>query len=363
METTCVGCNTKSYGMIGIYKHPKKLDEMFTELSGFEVLTDDYLCIQCYEDLKTSLDFKRKIENCCRGSRKRIINIPHDDPLIEQIDTGGEYEVLISSTSTEQNVLVPQSTVATTKNEKKSPKVTKIGERKSLRKSAEKKSNETPKEIELILSCEDFEAEEPSFKLFDSAGDVVEETEVSDFVDEEPENDESSTSKDKKVIKNHKCQYCSKLFRSKQALEGHHRSHTGSKPFICEYCQKGFAEMGNLRQHVNSIHLNQRKYSCEKCKKTFKTHYSHKVHTRSCITKEKPYKCQYCEKGFYSSGKLQLHTRTHTNERPYPCPHCSSKFKDSTGLKRHVGRVHSESSSKVKNERILEEGETSESQN
>lgn len=37
METTCVACNVKSYGMIGIYKHPRKLDQMFSELSGFEV--------------------------------------------------------------------------------------------------------------------------------------------------------------------------------------------------------------------------------------------------------------------------------------------------------------------------------------
>ena len=72
-------------------------------------------------------------------------------------------------------------------------------------------------------------------------------------------------------------------------LQVHERSHTGDRPFHCEF---------------------------HGCGKAFATGYGLKSHTR-VHTGEKPYKCpdETCEKAFKTSGDLQKHVRTHTGKQ------------------------------------------------
>lgn len=51
---------------------------------------------------------------------------------------------------------------------------------------------------------------------------------------------------------------------------------------------------------------------------------------------EKPYVCQYCMKGFREKGSLVRHVRHHTGEKPFKCPKCSRAFAEHGTLNRHM---------------------------
>merc|ERR1711976_689777 len=50
-------------------------------------------------------------------------------------------------------------------------------------------------------------------------------------------------------VRRHKCPHCDKAFKTKYNLDDHIRTHTGEKPFECEYCGSRFAQNGSLVGH------------------------------------------------------------------------------------------------------------------
>ena len=80
--------------------------------------------------------------------------------------------------------------------------------------------------------------------------------------------------------KPHKCDLCSKCFRSKSDLNKHQRLHTGEKPFKCVECSKSFARKSNLIIHQR-IHTGEKPYKCVECSKSFAQKNCLKVHQRS----------------------------------------------------------------------------------
>ena len=50
------------------------------------------------------------------------------------------------------------------------------------------------------------------------------------------------------------CQHCSKVFSSNANLKKHTMTHTGEKPYLCEFCNKRFRLKHHLRDHVNCRH-------------------------------------------------------------------------------------------------------------
>ncbi|XP_013163325.1 PREDICTED: zinc finger and BTB domain-containing protein 41-like [Papilio xuthus] len=66
---------------------------------------------------------------------------------------------------------------------------------------------------------------------------------------------------------NKMCHYCGKGFPTKVQLESHIRTHTGERPFICEYCPTTFSQKSNLYKHNRQVHLNIKTKRYSICKK------------------------------------------------------------------------------------------------
>ncbi len=55
-----------------------------------------------------------------------------------------------------------------------------------------------------------------------------------------------------KLSRNHPCGFCGKMFIRPAELQRHVRTHTGEKPYKCDYCDKAFTTKGNKDKHVSS---------------------------------------------------------------------------------------------------------------
>ncbi|XP_064477056.1 zinc finger protein 367-like [Ornithodoros turicata] len=68
---------------------------------------------------------------------------------------------------------------------------------------------------------------------------------------------------------------------------------------------------------------------CNVCNRVFPREKSLQAHVRT-HTGEKPYKCDYpnCKRSFAQSGQLKTHQRLHTGEKPFKCSHpdCLRRF-------------------------------------
>nr|XP_057919217.1 zinc finger protein 239-like [Doryrhamphus excisus] len=108
------------------------------------------------------------------------------------------------------------------------------------------------------------------------------------------------------VSKSLDCNFCGKVFPSREDMIVHRAAHTGESPVSCAMCGKSFANKTTLGIHM-------------------------RIHTG-----EKPYACSLCGKRFTQNGSLKIHLRTHSGEKPYSCSQCSASFNNPSNLRRHM---------------------------
>lgn len=128
------------------------------------------------------------------------------------------------------------------------------------------------------------------------------------------------------------CNQCDFTCYTKQQLGVHQTKH--DKRFVCDICNKRFAQKSQLDVHINAVHYNQRPYVCVLCKKSFKTKGSHDAHM-IVHTDTRNYACPYCDKKCRKRYDLTLHIRTHTGEKPFKCSVCGRGFVQMCDTRKH----------------------------
>lgn len=128
---------------------------------------------------------------------------------------------------------------------------------------------------------------------------------------------------------------CEKKFASVTKLKNHVRlKHDKKFSAICSICNIGFVKMSDYKSHKIS-HSTEKKYSCKQCDKTYKTlsnlNFHMKFHKDTL-----PYNCTICEKGFMRKEYLEAHLNIHNGIKNFACQVCDKKFVSQKNLDSHM---------------------------
>ena len=56
-----------------------------------------------------------------------------------------------------------------------------------------------------------------------------------------------------------KCTYCGRIFKQNQTLQDHINTHTGKRPYACNYCDKTFMGGSAKYDHEQHVHLGKKR--------------------------------------------------------------------------------------------------------
>lgn len=137
-------------------------------------------------------------------------------------------------------------------------------------------------------------------------------------------------------LKEFECHLCPGKFSCKASLQSHLRSHSGIKSHSCEVCGAQFTKGSSLKKHVRSIHEGIKDHECTTCFMKFSSGEHLKRHFRT-HSGEKPFICDFlsCGKAYAQSNDLLKHKKIHIGENVYKCTDCMESFRLKSQLRDH----------------------------
>lgn len=127
--------------------------------------------------------------------------------------------------------------------------------------------------------------------------------------------------------------FIAKMFVSKLRLEEHFRSHTGDRPYKCEFCPMAFATPTRKKLHM-IIHTGENPNVCNFCGKKFASYATLMGHR--FIHTKKGVECTVCKKHFARAVDVKKHMAVHTQEKSFICKICGKGYLYATSLKSHT---------------------------
>ncbi|XP_029828683.2 zinc finger protein 569 [Ixodes scapularis] len=140
------------------------------------------------------------------------------------------------------------------------------------------------------------------------------------------------------LIHNFQCEECGFTSYSERTIRRHVYAHTGTFPFVCEECNRGFVFRFELTAHHARRHLHQ-KLRCQHCPRVFYIEERFKRHL-SAHEENWGMSCPVCNQLFETQGYLESHMQRHSGKTPYECSDCGKRFSAPQGLTFHKQQHH-----------------------
>ncbi|XP_036392536.1 histone H4 transcription factor [Megalops cyprinoides] len=132
---------------------------------------------------------------------------------------------------------------------------------------------------------------------------------------------------------------CDAFFKIKYRLREHLRSHTQERLVACPTCGCMFSSNTKFFDHIHRQAEPEESFVCEHCDKRFANERLLRDHVRQHVNH---IKCPLCDMTCTSLASLKTHIKfRHCDERPFPCDFCESSFKNQHDLRKHM-ETHNE---------------------